>query len=232
MKSSWRLRLSTTACPRAGSFSPHHWIRAALREHFASQLVEERIVEWDVRTETVLAHRRTNLGAIVLADDLLRDVDPNEVARALAGALTAAGVDALPWGEGARHLRQRLAFLHHVDPSWPDVSDAALATSIDAWLAPRIVGMRRTSEVARLDLGAALLDRLTWSQRAALDELAPTHYVAPSGSRVPIDYGEPEAPALAVRLQEMFGSPTRRELPAAACRSHCSCSHPRNDRSR
>ena len=179
--------------------------RAALQEHFASQLIDERIVEWDVRTESVVAHRRTNLGAIVLADDPLRDVDPNEVAGALARALTAAGVDALPWSDGARHLRQRLAFLHHIDASWPDVSDAALTTSIDAWLAPRIIGMRRASDVARLDLGAALLDRLSWSQRAALDELAPTHYVAPSTSRLPIDYSEPATPVLAVRLQEMFG---------------------------
>jgi len=179
--------------------------RVTLEEHFASQLADERIIEWDPRTESVVAHRRTNLGAIVLADDPLRDVDPNEVARALAGALAAAGVDALPWSDGARSLRQRLAFLQHVDPSWPDVSDAALASSIDAWLAPRIVGMRRTSDVARLDLGAALLDRLTWSQRAALDELAPTHYVAPSASRVPIDYSDPATPTLAVRLQEMFG---------------------------
>jgi ATP-dependent helicase HrpB len=176
-----------------------------LQQHFASQLIDERIVEWDLRTESVLAHRRTNLGAIVLADDPLRDVDPNEVARALASALAAAGVDALPWSDGARHLRQRLAFLHHVDPSWPDVSDAALRSSIDAWLAPRIVGMRRASDVARLDLGAALLDRLSGSQRAALDELAPTHYVAPSASRVPIDYSEPATPLLAVRLQELFG---------------------------
>jgi ATP-dependent helicase HrpB len=179
--------------------------RVTLQQHFASQLIDERIVEWDLRTESVLAHRRTNLGAIVLADDPLRDVDPNEVARALASALAAAGVDALPWSDGARHLRQRLAFLHHVDPSWPDVSDAALRSSIDAWLAPRIVGMRRASDVARLDLGAALLDRLSGSQRAALDELAPTHYVAPSASRVPIDYSEPATPLLAVRLQELFG---------------------------
>jgi ATP-dependent helicase HrpB len=179
--------------------------RVTVQEHFASQLVDERIVEWDVRTESVVAHRRTSLGAIVLADDALRDVDPNEVARAFAGALAATGVDALPWSDGARHLRQRLAFLHHVDASWPDVSDAALTSSIDTWLAPRIVGMRRLSDVARLDLGAALLDRLSWSQRAALDELAPTHYVAPTASRVPINYSEPATPTLAVRLQEMFG---------------------------
>ena len=46
---------------------------------------------------------------------------------------------------------------------------------------------------------------LDWKQRAQLDELAPTHLVVPSGSRIPIDYGDPEAPVLAVRLQEMFG---------------------------
>jgi ATP-dependent helicase HrpB len=61
------------------------------------------------------------------------------------------------------------------------------------------------SDVAQLDLGAALLDRLTWQQRTALDELAPTHYIAPSASRIPIDYSDPATPVLAVRLQEMFG---------------------------
>jgi ATP-dependent helicase HrpB len=179
--------------------------RAALEEQFAAQIVEERIVEWDDRSESVLARRRRRLGALVLADEPLRDADPSEIARALAGSLAGAGVDALPWSEGARRLRERLAFLHHTDPTWPDVSDAALAASMEAWLAPRIVGMRRRDDVARLDLGAALLDRLSWAQRGALDELAPTHFVTPSGSRLPIDYGDPSAPVLAVRLQEMFG---------------------------
>jgi ATP-dependent helicase HrpB len=145
------------------------------------------------------------LGALVLADEPLRDVDPAEAATALARALAADGIDALPWSANARTLRQRLAFLHRVDGSWPDVSDAALAESIDAWLAPRIVGMRRRDVVARLDLGAALLEQLSWSQRAALDDLAPTHITVPSGSRLPIDYVDPDAPVLAVRLQEMFG---------------------------
>jgi ATP-dependent helicase HrpB len=46
---------------------------------------------------------------------------------------------------------------------------------------------------------------LPWDRRAALDELAPTHITVPSGSRIPIDYTDPDAPALAVRLQEVFG---------------------------
>ena len=47
---------------------------------------------------------------------------------------------------------------------------------------------------------------MSWSQRAVLDELAPTHLTVPSGSRIPIDYSNPDAPSVAVRLQEMFGA--------------------------
>ena len=65
--------------------------------------------------------------------------------------------------------------------------------------------MRSRADVARLDLGAALLETLDWKQRAALDELAPTHTTVTSGSRLPIDYSDPAQPVLAVRLQEMFG---------------------------
>ncbi|MNG26783.1 ATP-dependent RNA helicase HrpB [compost metagenome] len=33
----------------------------------------------------------------------------------------------------------------------------------------------------------------------------PTHITVPSGSRIPVDYSNPEQPVLAVRLQELFG---------------------------
>jgi ATP-dependent helicase HrpB len=181
-------------------------LRDELERHFARHIVNDRIVEWDERSQSVVARQRVTLGAIVLRDDPVRDVDPTETAAVLARVLTAKGVTSLPWNDAARGLRARLAFLHRVDPAWPDVSDAGLAQSIDAWLAPRLIGLRRLAEVERLDLGAALLHQLSWQQRAALDELAPTHFTVPSGSRLPIDYEDPEAPVLAVRLQEMFGS--------------------------
>ena len=66
--------------------------------------------------------------------------------------------------------------------------------------------MTKRSDLTRIHLGDALLSRLTWQQRAALDALAPTHIVVPSGSRIAVDYTDPVAPTLAVRLQEMFGA--------------------------
>jgi ATP-dependent helicase HrpB len=114
-------------------------------------------------------------------------------------------VVALPWSDGARLLRQRLAFLHHVDASWPDVSDAALLDTLGEWLAPHVGSARSLGDLARVDLAGALLSRLPWDRRASLDDLAPTHLAVPSGSRIAVDYTDPAGPVLAVRLQEMFG---------------------------
>ena len=125
----------------------------------------------------------------------------------LAALTTEQGLS-LTWSEDASRLRSRLAFLHrHID-GWPDVGDDALRATAPEWLLPHLVGLRRREQVEALDLGALLLSRLSWRQRAELDDLAPTHIEVPSGSRIRIDYADPETPALAVRLQELFGLET------------------------
>jgi HrpA-like RNA helicase len=83
--------------------------------------------------------------------------------------------------------------------------DAALLENLAAWLGPHLGGIRRLDDLGRLDLADILLGRLRWDQRAALDEWAPSHIQVASGSRIPVDYSDAEAPVLAVRLQELFG---------------------------
>ena len=178
---------------------------AAIEEHFAAQIERERVVEWDAASRQVLARRRERLGGIVLRDAPLRDADPSEIEAALLEAMVGEGIGALSWTDGARRLRQRMSFARRLDPTWPDVSDDALAATMRNWLAPHLHGLRKLDEVARLDVHEILLGMLDWRQRATLDEIAPTHLVVPSGSRIPIDYADSAAPVLAVRLQEMFG---------------------------
>jgi ATP-dependent helicase HrpB len=185
--------------------------RAELERHFAGQVTVEDAVAWDDASAAVRARRTTRLGALVLADAPLRDPDPARVAAALAEAVRARGPGALPWSEGAARLRERLAFLHAHDATWPDVSDDALLATLDAWLVPHLHGARALADVARLDLAALLLGRLDHARRRQVDALAPTHVEVPTGSRIPVDYADPRAPVLAVRLQELFGS---RETPA------------------
>ncbi|MCE9601589.1 MAG: ATP-dependent helicase HrpB [Gemmatimonadetes bacterium] len=187
------------------------WLAAPLDEEevraaLGDGVTVEREVAWDERTGSVKAVERERAGALVLRERVPRDVAPAEISGALLGAVRASGVALLPWSSGAAALRARLAFAHAVIPGeYADMSDAALALRLDEWLGPAIGTSKRLSDLARVDLGAALLDALPWKARARLDTLAPTHLEVPSGSRIPIDYSDPTAPVLAVRLQEVFG---------------------------
>jgi ATP-dependent helicase HrpB len=168
------------------------------------------------------------LDSIVLEEKPLPEV-PVEAARAamLAG-VRELGVESLPWDRDARDLQARTEFVRKlvVQPDarpaeavgtqsrartgtasaeWPDVSDGALMADLDTWLAPWLDGVTRKEHLARVPLPDALRALLTWEQQRELDELAPTHLEVPSGSRIRIDYLDESAPALSVRLQEVFG---------------------------
>src|SRR5260370_39275432 len=88
---------------------------------------------------------------------------------------------------------------------WPDLSDAALGATAADWLAPGLAGKTARGELASDDLVQALQGLLPWTLRRRLDAEAPTHFTAPSGSSVPIDYEAQEGPKLAIRVQELFG---------------------------
>ncbi|HWB42229.1 MAG TPA: ATP-dependent helicase C-terminal domain-containing protein, partial [Gemmatimonadales bacterium] len=176
-----------------------------IREWFAGDIATEEAVVWDPESRSVVARRRERLGAIVLREVAVRNPDPARVTEALLDGVRREGLHVLPWDDGARRTRERITFVRMLDPDWPDVSDQALTGSLEEWLGPRLAGLRRLDDLSRADVSAALLDRLSWEQRAALDRLAPTHVKVPSGSRIAVDYRDPASPVLAVRLQEMFG---------------------------
>lgn len=193
------------ARPESRIFLAAALAESELLEIFSAQITERDVIEFDERSDAIRAHREERLGAIVLREAPLRDPDAAAIRRALTDELRRRGMAALPWPDGARRLRERIAFVAHHDPSWPSVSDDALLATLDEWLGPRLDGVRRWADLARIDLADALASSLTWQQRRALDTLAPTHIEVPTGSRIPVDYGDPDAPSLAVRLQEVFG---------------------------
>jgi ATP-dependent helicase HrpB len=175
-------------------------------KHFAAQLETVEEVKWDDATERITARSTTRLGALVLEEKNIAKPDPEQIAAALLKALQERGVARLPWSETAVNTRQRIAFLHHLDPAnWPDLSDKALQETMEEWLDPHLVGLRSLVDVQSLDFNEILLSMLNWDKRQELDKLAPSHLEVPTGSRIALDYSNPEAPVLAVRLQEMFG---------------------------
>ncbi|MCZ7419837.1 MULTISPECIES: ATP-dependent helicase C-terminal domain-containing protein [unclassified Micromonospora] len=174
------------------------------REAAGSLLRREREVAWS--DGDVVAREVLRLGAIGLVDRPLARPDPDEIAAALLTGLHDTGLDLLTWTPAARTLRERLAFCRYAfGDDWPDVSDEALLSGAPRWLGPELAGARRRADLARVDVVAALRRLLPWALAGRLDDLAPERIAVPSGSRIRVDYADPAAPVLAVRLQETFG---------------------------
>jgi ATP-dependent helicase HrpB len=163
-------------------------------------------VEW--RDDDVIARRVERLGAVVLAESRLTRPDPALVAEAVATGIRREGLNLLVWSAGAVALRRRLAFARHAygDP-WPEVDDAALLARVPDWLGPDLVRARHRADLARIDVISALRRLLDWRLVTRLDDVAPERVTVPSGSQVRIDYEDPAAPVLAVKIQEAYGWP-------------------------
>jgi ATP-dependent helicase HrpB len=185
--------------------------RGELLEHFAGRIRRIESVEWDTREQAVLARRLLKLDALVLEDKPLTDVPPAAARAAMLAGVRELGIGALPWSRDARDLQARIGFVRGpqaraaADEAWPDVSDAALAQSLDVWLAPWLEGITRRAHLARVPLLDALRSPLSSRQQRELEQWAPTHLTMPSGSRIRVDYVDDSAPAVSVRLQEVFG---------------------------
>jgi ATP-dependent helicase HrpB len=190
MKTSARIRMAAVLDP------------AALPPGLARRVTQTVETSLDPVTGSILARRRRRLGALVLEDRS----GPPDAAEAAAALLEAVVRDPirLPWTEAARSVQQRLVLIHGLEPDlWPPSDDAGLLATLPEWFAPHLHGLTRLGDLARLDLGALLLDRLEWSLRSRLDRELPTHLALPGG-RAAVDYAEP-VPLAAARAQHFYG---------------------------
>ena len=169
----------------------------------AIETVDEIIFDSDARA--VRARRVRRLGALILQSDVRPLRDDDDPASVLARGVADVGMAALPWTKLQRQLRNRVSFLRRNDEAWPDLSDAALAATVETWLAPFLAGKSRVAEIDAETLENSLNALLPRPMRLRLDDEAPTHFEAPTGNRHALDYDSDDAPALHIRVQELFG---------------------------
>jgi ATP-dependent helicase HrpB len=160
---------------------------------------------FDRASAALRARRRRRLGALVLGEQTLRVAADEAAALALARGVLLLGVARLPWTAAIKQWRDRVMFLRRAEgEAWPDLSDKALAAD-PGWLAPFVAGETRLDEIGADDLARALAAALPWDLARRLDEEAPTHFRAPTGTLAPIDYEVEGGPTIALKVQELFG---------------------------
>ncbi|MBV8696440.1 MAG: ATP-dependent helicase HrpB, partial [Bradyrhizobium sp.] len=180
-----------------------------IERHFADHIEVADEIFFERGAAALRARRRTTLHAITLSESPLAISPSEESARILADGLIALGFDRLPWSKTARQWRDRVMFLRKAEgESWPDLSDDALIARRADWLVPALHDKTSLKDLSASDLSDAVMALLPWDLRARLDREAPTHFEAPTGSMLAIDYEAEQGPTIAVRLQELFGLDT------------------------
>lgn len=182
--------------------------QAEIEADFAGHVTTVTEARFDEAAGAVRVRRVRRYGRLVLAETPVARPDPEDIRAALVDAIRRKGLGALPWTRATTQLRARLRFAALGAADMPDFSDAALLASLDDWLGPHLDGKRALADIGPDTLAGALDARLPWDRRQALDRLAPTHFEAPTGSRVALDYEAENGPVLSIRVQELYGLAT------------------------
>ena len=182
-------------------------ISAATIEHlFQEEIWEGESARWDRQSLSVIARRQKRLNALVLSDIPAKDVSDDQIIGALIEGIREVGLECLPWGKDAMAFRRRVQCFYQTTGQGSDLSDSTLLETLEEWLPPYLSGMNRLQHLKSLDMLAILKSQLDWSTQQMIDKQVPSHLVVPSGSSIRIDYADPTAPVLPVKLQEMFGT--------------------------
>ncbi|HBL7017726.1 ATP-dependent helicase HrpB [Serratia marcescens] len=179
----------------------------ALAAQLPAMVMQRTAVEWDEEKGTLRAWKRQQIGRLTLRAQPLAKPADEELQQALLDWVRAQGLAVLNWEGAAEQLRVRLqcaqAWLPEAE--WPAMDEEPLLAALDQWLLPSLNGVRDLRGLKQVNIAEALSRLLDWQQKQRLDNALPTHYTVPTGSRLPIRYEAGKPPALAVRLQEMFG---------------------------
>jgi len=188
-----------------------------IEARFADQIENTEEISFDRNAMALRARRKRTLHAITLSEAPMALSPSAETARIFAAGLVAAGLDKLPWSKALKQWRDRVMFLRKAEgDSWPDLSDAALAADAENWLVPALYDKTSLKELSPGDLSDALMTLLPWELRARMEGEAPTHFEAPTGTMLAIDYEAEQGPTIAVRLQELFGLNTHPSIAKGA----------------
>ncbi len=179
---------------------------AEIEQRFADRIATRDEITFDAASGSLRGRNSRRLDAIVLTEQPMPLVPNDETAQKLAEGIATLGIGRLPWSKSLRQWRDRVTFLRASEgDEWPDLSDAALAQTVTEWLTPILPFKTALADITVDEFDTALRALLPWPLQRRLDAEAPTHFAAPTGSQVAIDYEADGGPKIAIRVQELFG---------------------------
>ena len=176
--------------------------------NFSASIATQDIAMFDDKSGKILSRKQTRLGAIVLADQPLKQAASSETISSMwCQQVVKKGLGFLPWQEKDLALKARWHWLNRNFPELglTSIDDASLLQQLSIWFSPFIGDVKSTAQLAKLNLSEMLLSLLSYQEQQVLNQAAPTVYIGPTGRHCPICYDVEGSPKVSLPMQELYG---------------------------
>lgn len=189
------------------------FLASPLRKETLPALAKMRAnIYWDSKKGQVVARNELYIGALVVESRQIQGDCNKQIITVLCEACAKEGRSMLDFSDEVERLQRRISVVAswHPELELPDLSTETILKKTEEWLPFYLEngGKLKTSiiELKKIDLCAAIWAMLSYEQQRAVDRLAPSHIVVPTGSQIRVDYRQgADNPVVSVRLQECFG---------------------------
>ena len=176
-------------------------------ELFHDQIKFKRICEWSKRELKVITSEEKTFQSLVLSKKKWTSCNPELIAKALLMGINDIGLDILPWTSKTKNFLARANKLNQTSDFLPNCSLEFLSKKTHEWLLPHLVGFRSKGDLEKINMIDIIKNLFSWKQIEYLNKNAPEFILAPTGTKMIINYSE-EQPKIRIRLQELFGLKT------------------------
>ena len=173
-------------------------------ELFHDQIKFKQICEWSKRELKVITSEEKTFQSLVLSRKKWTSCNPELIAKALLKGINDIGLDILPWTTNTKNFLARANKLNQTSDFLPNCSLEFLSKKTHEWLLPHLVGFRSKEDLEKLNMIDIIKNLFSWKQIEYLNKNAPEFILAPTGTKMIINYSE-EQPKIRIRLQELFG---------------------------
>ena len=165
-------------------------------------------LNYDTKTQRISAKQQTVYGAIVLSEKPSNEKITHDAIAALwQQQIQRYGLSYLHWREDDQKLLSRWRWITQTQQhlNFPQVEESDLVKNIPLWLTSFIGDIKNKNQLDKVILSTALLSLLDYKQQKVLDNIAPEHFIGPTGRRCPIRYSAEQAPIVSMPMQELYG---------------------------
>lgn len=180
-------------------------------EHQLIDVNEQCQLIFDPQQQKILTKKQQLIGNIVIKEEHSRDTFSTEqIVSCWCQQIRKRGITWLNFNNEMEDLLLRWRWINQTQAhlAFINVSDSQLLSTLETWLGPYLLDVKTKGQLDKVCMKTALLTQLNYQQQQVLSEVAPTHFVGPTGRRCAIRYSEEQAPIVSLPMQELYGMST------------------------